>query len=214
MFQDHVPEMEVASIRSWWSWKGKVSPASIQGAAMRGDIDILRLAMYPPSRATPDSTDFVGQAFGRVDRSSYTSFALRTAQCYRTREVEVYKYLGSFFSEPDDGISSALSFHAALGNLEMVRHLLNAGADTRGVSGRRGNPLLAACQRCHEDVVDLLLERGADPNFYGDKDRVQYGYPIAAAATSGSLPIVRKLVSHGADLCCDDIMGISMGFYA
>jgi hypothetical protein len=31
---------------------------------------MLCLAVYPPSRATPNSTDFVGQAFGSVDRTT------------------------------------------------------------------------------------------------------------------------------------------------
>ena len=95
----------------------------------------------------------------------------------------------------------------------MVRHLLDAGADTRGTSGRNTNPLVEACRRCHEDIVDLLLERGADPNFGGNAEIVQGSNPIAVAAASGSLPIVRKLLDHGADLCQDD-MDIKMGFHA
>jgi hypothetical protein len=185
IFQDHVPEMEGLdpALAFNHNWRGKVGPASIIGAAIRGDIDMVRLAVYPPSRAAPDNTDFVGEAFGSVGRCGSTGNALSLAQ-WATRDVEVHKYLESFFSEPAN-LSYALAKHARLGNLEMVRHLLDAGADTRGTSGRDGNPLVEACRRCHEDVVDLLLERGADPNFDGDEERTQGSNPIAIAAASG-----------------------------
>jgi hypothetical protein len=140
-----------------YNWRGKVGPASISGAAIRGSLNMVRLAVYPASRAAPDSTDFVGEAFGSVHRRSSTGNALSLAQ-WAARDVEVYKYLESFFSEPAN-LSRALAKHIRLGNLEMVRHLLDAGADIRGASGRDGNPLVEACRRCHEDVVDFLLER-------------------------------------------------------
>lgn len=121
----------------------------------------------------------------------------------------MYKYLGNFFAKPAD-LSLALARHARWGNLDMVRYLLDAGADIRGNPGRDSNPLVQACRRCHEDVVGLLLERGADPNFSGDEDRVGGGHPIVAAAQSGSLIILRKLIDHGGELSCMD-MGVDMG---
>ncbi|KAI9652384.1 MAG: hypothetical protein M1829_001659 [Trizodia sp. TS-e1964] len=213
IFQDHVQEIEDLDPAARFSrnWRGKVGPASIRGAAIRGDVDMVRLAVYPPSRAAPDSTDFVSEAIGSVNRVSSTGNALCLAQ-WATRDVEVFKYLERFFSKPSD-LSYILAKHARLGNLEMVRYLLDAGADTRGVCGRDANPLIVACRRCHEEVVDLLLERGADPNFDGDRERGQQGNPIAKAAASGSLVIVRKLLSHGADLCHENA-GIPMGYHA
>jgi len=213
LFQVHVPEMEGLDPTLAFNrkWRGKVGPASVKGAATRGDIDMVRLAVYPPSRAAQDSTDFAGEPFGHVGRISSTGNALCLAQ-RATRDIEVYKYLENFFAEPDD-LSPALAKHARLGNLDMVRYLLDAGADTRGTYGRNRDPLVEACRRCHESVVDLLLERGADPNFDGDKDRVGGGNPIAAAARSGSLIIVRMLIDHGAELSRMD-MGIEMGFRA
>ena len=213
LFQEHVPEMEDfdPTLAFNHNWKGKVGPASIKGAARRGDINMVRLAVYPPSRAASDSTDFAGEPFGRVDRASSTGNALCLAQ-WATRNIEVYKYLEDFFAKPAD-LSHVLAKHARYGNLDMVRYLLDAGADTRGTSGRNSNPLVEACRRCHEDVVGLLLDRGADPNFDGDKDRVGGGNAIVAAARSGSLILVRKLIDHGASLSRMD-MGIEIGFRA
>jgi len=214
IFQEHVPELENLDpfLRFNRNWRGKVGPASICGAAMRGDIKMVRLAIYPPSRAAPDSTDFVGEAFGTLDGRTSIGNALAVAQ-WVTRNVEVYNYLDSFFSEPHD-VSGALARHAHLGNLEMVRHLLDSGADTRGVSARIGNPLVEACRRCHEDVVDLLLERGADPNFEGHEDGAFTGNPTVTAAAKGSLVIVRKLIDHGADIDYGMVEGLEMGPFA
>lgn len=57
-----------------------------------------------------------------------------------------------------------------------------------------------ACRGCHEDIIDLLLERGADPTFRGDSRRTQKQYAIRSAAAAGSLSIVRKLINHGVDV--------------
>ncbi|PVH97224.1 ankyrin [Periconia macrospinosa] len=213
MFQQNVPELEgfdPARLNNP-AWRGKVGPTSIRGAAARGDIEMVRLAIYPPSRAAPENTDFVDQFFGSVARSSCTGVKLSIAQS-ATREIEVYKYLERFFSKPAD-FSRDLVTHARLGNLEMVRYLLDAGADTRGVYGRHDNPLAEACRRCHEDVVDLLLDRGADPNFHGDENVVAGPSAMHIAAASGSLAMVYKLIARGGDLFFEDF-GIEMGFPA
>ncbi|KAF1976068.1 ankyrin, partial [Bimuria novae-zelandiae CBS 107.79] len=212
MFQENVPELEgldPARVLDT-AWRGKVGPASIRGAATRGDIEVVRLAIYPPSRAAPESTDFVDQVFGSFDCRSSTGVKLSIAQS-ATRDVEVYKYLEGFFSGPSY-LSSDLTRHARLGNLEMVRYLLDAGADIRGVSGRLG-PLAEACRRCHEDVVDLLLDRGADPHFIGDENVVNGDSAMHVVAASGSLAMVHKLIARGGDLFFMD-MGIEMGCHA
>ncbi|TVY36113.1 hypothetical protein LCER1_G009431, partial [Lachnellula cervina] len=59
IFQDHVPEMDglghiPIELVFDDGWRGKTGPASINGAVLRGDIAMVRLAVYPPSRAAPD----------------------------------------------------------------------------------------------------------------------------------------------------------------
>ncbi|KAM3065336.1 hypothetical protein ACMFMG_011540 [Clarireedia jacksonii] len=214
MFQEHLPELDAFDPPSMTgNWMGKLGPASMIGAAIRGDINMLRIAVYPPSRTTPESTDFMGESFGKVNRYSKTGNPLSLVQGI-TRDVEVYKYLGNFFGN-NDLMSITLAKHARLGNLEMVRYLLDIGADIRGSDGRNSNPLVEACRRCHEDVVDLLLERGADPDFDGDENRLQGESAIAMAAKAGSLTIVRKLLNHGVDLSRDRMsMGFTVGYKA
>jgi len=131
LFQEDLPDIE-----------GKALRDSLMGAAIRGDIKIARLAIYPPSRTTPDSKDFAGQQFGKVDRLGSAGNALCFAQ-WSCRDIEVYQYFENFFAKPDD-ITLALTKNARLGNVEMVRYLLNRGADTRGTTGRWGNPLVVS----------------------------------------------------------------------
>ncbi|PMD64614.1 ankyrin [Hyaloscypha bicolor E] len=187
LFQENLPEYDEKGLRD-----------SLMGVAIRGDIKLARLATYPPSRATPDSTDIAGQQFGNMDRQESAGNALSCAQ-WSTRDIEVYQYFESFFAKPDE-LNFNLTKHARLGNLEMTRYLLDEGADIRGTMGRWGNPLCCACRGCHEDIVGLLLERGANPNYGGDEERVQGRNPIVTAAKAGSLAIVRKLIDHGVDL--------------
>jgi len=152
LFQESLPEYDEKGLRE-----------SLIGAAIRGDIKLARLAAYPPSRATPDSTDVAGEQFGKMHFARGAGYALSRAQWY-TRNFEVYQYFDSFFAEPIDGmpLASLCRNHARLGNLEMVRSLLDAGADTRGSSDMWGNPLcvsqysLISFTRILRFVADLM----------------------------------------------------------
>lgn len=93
IFQDQVPEMDglghiPIELVFDDGWRGKTGPDSINGAVLRGDIAMVRLAVYPPSRAAPDSTNFVCEAFRSVDRLSNIGVRLSLAQ-YSTRDVGV-----------------------------------------------------------------------------------------------------------------------------
>lgn len=127
LFQENLPEYDENGMRD-----------SLIGVAIRGDIMLARLAIYPPSRATPDSTDVAGQQFGKLDRG-FVGMGMSHAQ-RSTRNVELYQYFEGFFAKPDD-LKFTLVKNAHIGNLEMVRYLLDAGADIRGTMGRFGNPL-------------------------------------------------------------------------
>ncbi|KAK6083226.1 ankyrin repeat domain-containing protein 17 [Seiridium cupressi] len=102
---------------------------------------------------------------------------------------------------PKEDTSFILTRHAGLGNLEMVQHLLGTGTDIHGQGRLNRNPLTTAACYCHVDVV--LLERGADPNYQQTEQRDS---PLTAAASSGSMTIVRKLVDAGTK-CADDNWG-------
>ncbi|KAH6718814.1 ankyrin repeat-containing domain protein [Leptodontidium sp. MPI-SDFR-AT-0119] len=191
LFQEHLPDFEYVTphdSRWWLKWRGKTGPGSIKGAVMLGDMNMIRLAIYPPSRSGHDNTDFAGQTFGHVDPLSETGIDLHMS-IYCVRTWDAFQYIDTFFAESflssEEECVRLLAHHTELGNMDM------------GGEKSSHNPLIIASRYGHEDVVDLLLQRGADPEY----SRLQAsGSPLCAAASGGSMNIVRKLLDHGASL--------------
>ncbi|CAG8955662.1 hypothetical protein HYFRA_00010926 [Hymenoscyphus fraxineus] len=77
-----------------------------------------------------------------------------------------------------------------------VELLLNMGASPNAEGTEFGNALQAAAYDGNEDILRLLLDRGANPNQkYGDDT---YGTALQAAAFQGTLANVQLLVELGA----------------
>jgi len=80
--------------------------------------------------------------------------------------------------------NEALSISCTKGHLEIVRLLLNRGADAR-----EEEALCNACYEGHLEIVRLLLDRGAEPTTVA----------LAFACSEDHLEIVRLLLNRGAD---------------
>ncbi|PQE07487.1 ankyrin repeat-containing domain protein [Rutstroemia sp. NJR-2017a BBW] len=178
----------------------KVNQGAILGVAILGNIDMVKLALYPPSRAVPDSLDISGQKCGQVARYSATGNAIVSAK-WATRNLDVYKYLQSLYTLDEGRIkheSHDVAIFAQWGNLEVVKYLLDTGAGVNGAHHhtRSLNPLSVACRRGYSDIVCLLLERGVDVD-YKDNTEVLIYPAICVAARAGNFAIVRQLVQHG-----------------
>ena len=88
------------------------------------------------------------------------------------------------------------------GSVTLVTHLLDHGANiNQGTTGvddgdddeaPQTTPLLLACSQGHTRVVDLLLERGADPTLVDGHGTT----PLMAASLGGSVECVRRLLGH------------------
>ena len=85
---------------------------------------------------------------------------------------------------------------ACMGHLDIVKLLLDHGADVNLHGGRYGNALQAAVYKGSLDIVTLLLDHGADVNVQGG----YYGNALQAAASGGTLEIVKLLLERGADV--------------
>lgn len=93
---------------------------------------------------------------------------------------------------------NALRDAAGRGDLAQLNTLLDAHPELINERGGRGmrTALHEAVGGQHEPAVQLLLERGADPNVRCDGD---YAMPLHFAAEKQHFPIIRLLIEHGAD---------------
>lgn len=190
LFLDHAPP---PSSGSSWGF----DPYAIYGAAVRGDLAVMQL-VFPSA-----PQEFVGSCYGFVTWRHDASKALPKARRV-TRSPEVYEYLSNAWAP---GLRTGrtpwyadLVSHAGRGNVEMVKYLLDD--QELPVDEKNSEELESALERagrCGQDeVVDLLLARGADPDFTGHA--LWGALPLRMAASGGHMPIVRKLLEHGARL--------------
>ncbi|KAK7972333.1 ankyrin [Apiospora saccharicola] len=192
----------LSRLLAWAPKTRRLDPYSVFGAAVGGNIDVMRLVL-PPSPPLPVAAEGrPTNADGRKVRLQPGRFLFKLMQhaLTATESPAVYEYLSKArpsTKRPPDRYVHLLS-HAERGNLDMVRYLLDEqGVDVNGEDGDySGSALSCACRRGHEDVVDLLLARGADPNLA--EDVMRSGMAVRGAAVGGSLSILRKLLAHGA----------------
>jgi uncharacterized protein len=93
-----------------------------------------------------------------------------------------------------------LSIHeaAAFGDLMRVRELVEVEPELANRVGSDGHlPLGLACFFLHKDIVEYLLEKGANVNDASQNN--QRVTPQHAASASRSVSIVKMLLEHGAD---------------
>lgn len=84
------------------------------------------------------------------------------------------------------------------GHYDVARYLLTQGADPDKISknAMKIAPLHSAVTICNFELMELLLEHGADANV-----REQGGYsPLDVAAICGKTKIAELLLQHGADV--------------
>ncbi|CAI6321509.1 unnamed protein product [Periconia digitata] len=206
LFQDSVPEFEYSQPRSSGdirSWRGQVGPGSVKGAALKGDIDMLKLAVSPASQSGP-KFDSARRPIKKFRLKAIQRSALWATLRY-CKTPETFEHIISLMGSRLFDKESLLAHYAALGNVNMVRHLLDAGAQWQGENNC--NPLQIAAHYSHEDVVDLLIDRGID---LGDSEGQARGTPLMAAASSGCMSLVRKFVDAGARIAEDEELGIAI----
>ncbi|PZC88487.1 Arp, Ankyrin repeat protein, partial [Pyrenophora tritici-repentis] len=98
--------------------------------------------------------------------------------------------------EVTEAVVKAAAENAALyeGHEEVVKLLLDKGADVNVQGGHFGNALYTASYRGYEAVVQLLLNYGADVNAQGG----DYGNALQAASYGGYEQTVKMLLDKGA----------------
>ncbi|XP_072119920.1 ankyrin repeat and KH domain-containing protein 1 isoform X6 [Mobula birostris] len=91
---------------------------------------------------------------------------------------------------------SALTLACYKGHLEMVRFLLDAGADQEHKTDEMHTALMEACMDGHVEVARLLLDSGAQVNMPADS----FESPLTLAACGGHVELAALLIERGANL--------------
>ena len=105
-------------------------------------------------------------------------------------EKKGYTYIESSFVEC-----------AKKGDIEAVKLFLDEGMDVNAVNQRGQTALIRAAEYQRTDVVTLLLEKGADVEFIGERHQRT---ALMEAAGSGNCVIIKQLSQKGADVNAKD----------
>ncbi len=103
-------------------------------------------------------------------------------------------------------VDRAYNTALALGDVELLRHLAARGASVAAPTVSGDPRLFVAADLARLDVIDMLIEEGADPKQASEYSRWT---PLHAAALHGSVDIARRLLEKGADPNAVDSLGRS-----
>ena len=168
---------------------------ALASARDRDGLPVLLLALFHQQRAAADALLEVEPELGVLE-------AVAAGRADRLR-AQLAADPAAIAERTPEGFT-ALGLAAFLGGAEVVRVLLEHGADADDDADNPFGvrPVHAASAAHDHETMRLLLEAGADPNL-----RQQGGFvPLHEAAHSDDVELARLLLDHGADpaLAADD----------
>jgi Ankyrin repeats (3 copies)/Ankyrin repeat len=112
--------------------------------------------------------------------------------------------------EPMSGlhdVNKPLAYAAAYGNLEIVKLLVEAGANLNGQVAYGDVALIKADEHGNDDIIEYLISEGADVNVPND-----YGVtPFIGLCAKGRLDLVQLAAKHGGDVNSSFVAKIGEG---
>ena len=101
-------------------------------------------------------------------------------------------------SSKDEQGKTALHYACQKGQFEIVKNLINRGADINIQTISKKTPLHLATERGSQEIVNFLLSKGASVNA-----KTNFGtQPLHTAAENGYYEIAETLIDHGAEIGC------------
>ena len=120
---------------------------------------------------------------------------------------------GYVFGAPGVTSFSALLFAVRGGHIDATRALLEAGANVNDTLSNGESALIVAVANAHWQLADVLLAKGADPNYGGAgwtalhqllrarRPNVGYGFPgPIQTGTLDSIELLKTMISKGANV--------------
>lgn len=171
---------------------------SFKTAVLDGDADAVRLFLQSgqsPNHAIELSTEAGDIAFPIV------SFAIENGYVDIARAlIDAGADINAHFRAGDARLGS--NVRRAIGNPEMLRLVLDAGADMALPNSEGFRPIhscLISEGAPHLESLRILLEYGADPNSPLDSDNIDWATPLFVAAGEGRKEAIPILIDFGAD---------------
>jgi len=129
-------------------------------------------------------------------------------QCINTPDVPAVKLFLSAGADPNDrlmefGHQTALIAAVFNGDLDLVRLLVQAGAEVNARDGDESTALIKAANIGKGDIARYLLEQGADPML---RTKLRSN-ALQGAAGKGDIDLAKALMAKGLDVNAADLMG-------
>ncbi|XP_054166727.1 ankyrin repeat domain-containing protein 17-like isoform X2 [Oppia nitens] len=110
--------------------------------------------------------------------------------------IDVADFLIKAGADIEAGANTPLMEAAQEGHLDLVRHLINSGANVNATTSSGDTALMYASENGHTDVAELLLQAGAHLEHEAEGGRTS----IMKAARAGHLCTVQFLINKGANV--------------
>ena len=112
-----------------------------------------------------------GCSINQKNKFGWTPFMTSCAFGKRAEILDLLLAHGADYSILSNDKQNALTLASRFGNADAVQRLIQLGFKINEIDRFGMTPLLKAAENSKWDVVELLLENGADPNLTGRKDK-------------------------------------------
>ena len=136
-----------------------------------------------------------GYKIDEIDHKHYTALM----HAVENGHLDIVKLLinkGASIHKSDDYFPDNTLMHLAR-DTETIEYLISIGMSINVFNGRSLSPLSLACKRNDKEIVEYLLQSGADPNLV-DKEGSKFP-PMAIARKMKNPEICVLLLTYGAD---------------